>query len=316
MATLVSPIRAAAAAIVRWSLPYTSVKKRSFAPRSKLNDEKDPLFQAAIECASLRFQETLRPDPLFVDPYAGCLVSSNNIRVDTKPEVSSYCLATKFIDDKLLNLLNNDEELRQVVLLTDGMDTRPYRLNWPRSTVIFDISPKRVFKGATLKLEGVGAKIQRSCPFLHIPSESSDIEEMMREKGFKGTRPSLWIFQGLPLVNLASFKEILSIGSNLATKGCILLGELPSWLSEIEVGIKSTKTRWMDYLFMSSGFRVEILGYDKVARDFGKELEKVEDKSILFIAEQLRFSDDQMETWRREFMRIEEEVDEEGFEEL
>ncbi|KAL3531474.1 hypothetical protein ACH5RR_010796 [Cinchona calisaya] len=137
-----------------------------------------------------------------------------------------------------------------VVCGADGMDTRPYRLNWPKSTVIFDISPGRVFKAATLKLEDVGAKIRRSCFFLHIPSESSDIEEMMRNKGFKGTRSSLWIFQelvgifvvfklyGLPVVKLARFKGILFVVSNLATKGCLLLGELPSWLSEIGVGVK------------------------------------------------------------------------------
>ena len=45
-------------------------------------------------------------------------------------------------------------------------------------------------------------------------------------------------FQGLPLVNLARFKEILSVISNLATKGSVLLGELPSWLSAVDAGIK------------------------------------------------------------------------------
>lgn len=42
----------------------------------------------------------------------------------------------------------------QVVLLSDGMDTRPYRLSWPTSTIIFDVSPERVFKRAAEKLEG------------------------------------------------------------------------------------------------------------------------------------------------------------------
>lgn len=43
----------------------------------------------------------------------------------------------------------------QVVLLTDGMDTRPYRLSWPKSTILFDISPEGVFKQAAQKLEGM-----------------------------------------------------------------------------------------------------------------------------------------------------------------
>lgn len=258
MKILVSPTPATAIANARGSLSHAAtaaIRKRNLTPRCKLNHQNDSLFQAAIERASLRFQETLRPDPLFVDPYAGCLVPTNNvvIEVDVTPRVPLYCLATKFIDDKLLNALGDDDDLRQVVLFTDGMDTRPYRLNWPRSTLVFDISPQRVFRGAALKLEDVGARIGRSCMFIHVPCESADIEEMMRNGGFKGTRPSIWVFQGLPVVNLARFKEILSVTSNLATKGSVLLGELPSWLSETDANIKSTKTQWMDNLFMSNG---------------------------------------------------------------
>lgn len=42
----------------------------------------------------------------------------------------------------------------QVVLLTDGLDTRPYRLNWPTSTLVFHICPEKVFRGAVQKLQG------------------------------------------------------------------------------------------------------------------------------------------------------------------
>ncbi|CAL9241657.1 unnamed protein product [Arabidopsis halleri] len=34
------------------------------------------------------------------------------------------------------------------------MDTRPYRLNWPTSTMIFDVSPGKVFEIASEKLQG------------------------------------------------------------------------------------------------------------------------------------------------------------------
>lgn len=90
-----------------------------------------------------------------------------------------YCLATKFIDETLLNAVGHSDGVRQVsivaqktqnkspfslsdgvgitqqvVLLTDGMDTRPYRLRWPSSTLIFEISPTKVFNVASQKLEG------------------------------------------------------------------------------------------------------------------------------------------------------------------
>lgn len=48
----------------------------------------------------------------------------------------------------------------------------------------------------------------------------------------------LIFLQGLPVVNLASFEEILLVVRSLAMKGCLLLGELPYWFAETEIGIK------------------------------------------------------------------------------
>ncbi|XP_057994979.1 O-methyltransferase 1, chloroplastic isoform X2 [Hevea brasiliensis] len=254
-------------------------------------------------------------EPLFVDPYAGCLIDPT-VQMDLKKYPHHYCLATKFIDDKLLHTVNNIDGLKQVVLFTDGMDTRPYRLNWPTSSIIFDISPERIFKKSDERLKGVGAKIPRNCMFLHVPLESSNIQQNLQAKGFNGNEPSIWAIQGLSIMTLASLEEILFIVSSLAMNGCLLLGELPALLAETEIGRKSSTEKWIDKLFMTNCFRVDVISYDEVASSLGKELATGDYKNILFVAEQLRFSDDQMETWRREFQRIEEEGDEEGFEEL
>lgn len=52
-------------------------------------------------------------EPLFVDPYAGCFVSTDN-EVDMKKQTHHYCLATKYIDDKLLHTINRMDGLKQV----------------------------------------------------------------------------------------------------------------------------------------------------------------------------------------------------------
>ncbi|KAL3838376.1 hypothetical protein ACJIZ3_022967 [Penstemon smallii] len=292
------------------------IKTRNRVFYAKLNKEEDDhFFQAAMERTSLRFLETLRPDPLFVDPYIGCLLPLG-IEMDRNQGLHNHCLATKFIDDKLLDIMKKNDGLRQVVLLTDGMDTRPYRINWPASSVIFDVSPDRIFTSSSQKLQDVGAKIPRSCLYLHVSSETSNIQQVLRMKGFNGARPSLWVLQGFPIMTLADFKGILDAVGSLSMKGSLFLGELPVWLGETEIGVKSTMMRWMDKLFMTHGLRVAIIKYDEVAKDNGKELTTDDSRHILFVAEQLQFSDDQMEIWRREFQRIEEEGDEEGFEEL
>ncbi|KAL2540484.1 S-adenosyl-L-methionine-dependent methyltransferase superfamily protein [Abeliophyllum distichum] len=284
------------------SLFYDSKKRRR--RNCKLNAIFKNEEDAATERASLRFQETLRPDPLFIDPYVGCLVPPD-FQVNMKQHPHKHCLATKFIDDKLLTTMNHTDGLRQVVLLTDGMDTRPYRLNWPASTIIFEVSPERIFRKSNQKLKDIGAKIPRSCLFYHIPSETSDIQQILCSKGFNGARPSLWAFQ-----------RFWRLSGNLAMKECLFLGELPAWLGETEDVVESTTRRWMDKLFMSHGFNVDIIAYDEAAGNLGTESMVDNYNNILFVAEHLRFSDDQMEIWRTEFQRIEEEGDEEGFEEL
>ncbi|XP_039035719.1 putative S-adenosyl-L-methionine-dependent methyltransferase Mflv_0168 [Hibiscus syriacus] len=275
--------------------------------KAQLNDENDPLLRSAIHSASLRFQETHKREPLFADPYAGCFVPPHT-RMDLENPLKHYCIATKFIDDKLLRTANHMDGLKQVVILSDGMDTRPYRLNWPSSTIIFDISPDRVFQKAAQKLKGVGAKVPRNCLYLHVPLESTDIQQALRATGFNGNRPSIWAIQGLPVMTLARFEEILSTVSGMAMKGSVFLGELPAWLAETEFGSKSSTGEWMGNLFMSNGFKVEMVRYNDVAKSLGKAVKPGEHKNILFVSEQLRFSNAQMETRRAE-------MQEEGFEE-
>lgn len=45
---------------------------------------------------------------------------------------------------------------------------------------------------------------------------------------------------------------------------------------------------------MSNGFRVDMISYEDVARNLGKQLGSGQYKNIMFVAEQLRFSDDQV----------------------
>ncbi|KAK9983701.1 hypothetical protein SO802_033226 [Lithocarpus litseifolius] len=314
MEALLRFTRPPAIAILRPPLTCSS-KKRVSGLRAKLDDSTDPLLQAAINSASLRYQETHRPDPLFLDTYAGCFVPPP-VQTDIKQHSDHYCLATRFLDDALLRTVNHIDGFKQVVLFTDGMDTRPYRLGWPASTLIFDISPERVFNRAAQKLQDIGARIPRNCLFFHVAMESLDIQQTLCAKGFTGDRPSIWVIQGFPVMTLANFEDILVLASNLAMSGCYFLGEMPAWLTQTEFGTKSTTRQWMNKLFMSNGFKADMISFEDVARDLHKQLALRHYNKILFAAEQLRLSDDQMRTFWREFQRLEEQGDEDGFEEL
>lgn len=60
-------------------------------------------------------------EPLFVDPYAGCFVSPN-VKMDMRQCSHHYCLATKFIDDKLLRTVNHIDGVNQVFGLSKLWD--------------------------------------------------------------------------------------------------------------------------------------------------------------------------------------------------
>lgn len=60
-------------------------------------------------------------DPLFIDPYAGCLFLSET-EVYREEHLHPYCLATKYIDDKLLSTLEKVDGPKQVWLYEhDGL---------------------------------------------------------------------------------------------------------------------------------------------------------------------------------------------------
>ena len=54
----------------------------------------------------------------------------------------------------------------------------------------------------------------------------------------------------------------------------------------------------MEKLFLSNGFRVNIFSHEEIASSLGKSLAPGSYKNVLFVAEQLRFSDDQVKFHR------------------
>ena len=52
----------------------------------------------------------------------------------------------------------------------------------------------------------------------------------------------------------------------------------------------------MDNLFMSNGFKVDMISNNEVAKSLGKVVKLGDYENILFVAEQMRFSDDQVQS--------------------
>lgn len=50
----------------------------------------------------------------------------------------------------------------------------------------------------------------------------------------------------------------------------------------------------MDSIFMRHGFKVKIIDYDEIAKNLGKQPAPEDYRNLLFVAEHLRLSDDQV----------------------
>ena len=97
----------------------------------------------------------------------------------------------------------------QIVSVTPGLDTRPFRQDWPRGTILYDIAPREMH---TLCQKRIDASI--STGSLHIPvavevtdvlslpfrvtSSTQDfcqLADRLERSGFRGDRLSVWAIQ-------------------------------------------------------------------------------------------------------------------------
>lgn len=135
----------------------------------------------AQNAAFLRAQESLRTDALFQDPYAAALAGERDEDEGEGEEDGhgfhgegfEYVVATSVIDKAAMEAVANDS-VRQVVLLSNGMDTRPYRLPFPPQTRIFYLSPPSLHRHSSHLLTSIGAKVSRGVVLRHVAADAAD----------------------------------------------------------------------------------------------------------------------------------------------
>ena len=95
--------------------------------------------------AAARARESQRSDRLFDDVWAIYLVGLraldefNRAMEEHGTEIGDlHAVTTRFFDDFLLRVTGTDE-VRQVVLVASGLDTRAFRLPWPPETRLFEL---------------------------------------------------------------------------------------------------------------------------------------------------------------------------------
>lgn len=168
----------------------------------------------ATMVAAARAVASEQDNPIITDPYAAALVRAVGLDYFTRlvngdlPEITadesrardlilmaeSIALRTRFFDDFFLDAARAG--VTQSVILAAGLDTRSYRLYWPRGSVVYEIDQPQVIDFKNAAMSDLGAT-----PSAHRKVVSVDLRDdwpaALRRSGFDPSRATAWSAEGL-----------------------------------------------------------------------------------------------------------------------
>lgn len=166
-------------------------------------EQLDPLATTALWTASMRAREHDRPDRLFSDPLASVLAGQEGSEVmrgfesDVQKGVEDPALAirTRFLDDALARIAE-DENVRQIVLVAAGMDSRSFRMEWPPDTSMYELDQPALLSLKERLLSAVDAvpKCRRIPIAVDLTAAWSP---SLLSTDFHPTRSTVWLVEGL-----------------------------------------------------------------------------------------------------------------------
>ncbi|MFB7498258.1 SAM-dependent methyltransferase [Streptomyces sp. NPDC056161] len=149
--------------------------------------------------AAARALESEREDALYIDPLARELAAPKGFELIDRYEggglLPFISIRTRFLDDAITSVLA-DTEVRQVVLIAAGMDTRAFRLDWPEDTAVFEVDHGPLIEEKRRRLDRLGARSGADRREVSADLTGEWLPDLERA-GFDRTRPTLWIAEAL-----------------------------------------------------------------------------------------------------------------------
>jgi methyltransferase (TIGR00027 family) len=219
------------------------------------SDKSDQKLLASTACwtAAVRAHESERADHLFHDPWAALLAGqADQIWLDRVPPGISKAsdvgmvIRTKFFDDFLLRA-TTEHQIRQVVIVAAGMDTRSFRLIWPEGTRLFELDQPELLAQKEQLLSSAGAS-----PTCWRQAIGADLRgpwaDTLCQTCFDPLQSSVWLLEGflqyLPNAHVSHLLDEITT-----------LSAAESWLGFDTVNhdmMTSTWTRsWVEFLEQS-----------------------------------------------------------------
>ncbi|WP_328324316.1 class I SAM-dependent methyltransferase [Streptomyces sp. NBC_00455] len=191
-----------------------------------------PVSHTAQWTAAARALESERTDALFQDPHARPLAGRHGFDLlEQHPAgglVDFVAIRTHYLD-RAIEAACRDGEVRQVALVACGLDTRAFRLPWPRDAVVYELDHGDLLDAKQERLDELSAEpaVRRVPVAVDL---AQDWEPALLDAGFDPRAPVLWVPEALlfflerPEVErlLRRFRAVSAPGSVLAVD---ILGE-------------------------------------------------------------------------------------------
>jgi methyltransferase (TIGR00027 family) len=221
------------------------------------------LASTARWAAAVRAGESARKDRLYDDPWAAELAGPAGLAwLEQRPpeSVAGMVLRTRFFDD-FLQRVTAGKAVRQVVLLAAGLDTRPFRLSWPRQLHWFELDQAPVLERKEEVLRSASAR--PNCERRAVAADlTSAWEEALTRAGFDTAKPSCWLLEGLLFyLPVESLTRLLERAMALAAAG--------SWIGfDIVNGLTLTSPVMKSWIQMQADAGAPWLGTMDDPREF------------------------------------------------
>ncbi|WP_441249375.1 SAM-dependent methyltransferase [Kitasatospora sp. McL0602] len=184
--------------------------------------------------AAARALESERENPLFVDPYARTVAAGIGFdlleRYAGAGTVEFLAIRTAYLDAAIGKAVT-EQGIRQIVFVASGMDTRPFRLEWPDSVTVFELDRPALLaaKAGLLAEAELPAGVSRHPVAVDLAGEWAG---SLAEAGWQADVPTLWVVEGLLFfLPEDAVRRLLGTVCELTGTGSVLLGDVASRVS-------------------------------------------------------------------------------------
>ena len=149
--------------------------------------------------AAARAIEHQRPDRLCNDHLARILAAPKGFDLLKQYGGAGLqdfvAIRTHYFDQAIMQLTKM-HNIRQVVMIAAGMDTRAYRLEWPAQSILYEIDYESLHKEKQNRLAQYTSTLQLDCRSIHADL-STAWEKPLINAGFNPMQPTLWIAEAI-----------------------------------------------------------------------------------------------------------------------